>query len=245
VNVSSIIRRLEKALSESIGIRSEYWITDSGQLLNADDSGDYNHQAHVIDVICGIFRTAAGLPPQDNDDAVTCRTEIGDYLSDEYPDSDDPFTEYVEPQLVAKYGDPMTQDMRNQMSGHGDEDGYDFDARAFAVKWWGWIRVAGNEAEMRDFTPAMLKRAGVGFGQILEEEGEDDYDAFDAVPVTVSIYGKPGRVATTIGSLEAGKLERSDAPDPDQEALRAAGRAAADKLDRDSMPSFYKGRTGG
>jgi hypothetical protein len=240
VNAASIIRQLEEAV---ISLRSEWWITDTGDLLNADEHGDYHHQDHVIDVICGIVRTYAGMEPVDGDDATTCRVEVADHLFEEHPEMDDPMEEVIIPQIVRDYGEGMAKDMLNQISGHGDSDGYDYDARAFAVKWWGWIRVAGWEAEMRDFSPEMLKRCGSGLADIVEQDYADEMDGYEEVEIMVSIYGKPGRTRTTIGALESGRIERDNTPDTD--ALRAAGKAAADKLDRDATPAFYKGRSGG
>jgi len=241
MNAPSLIRQLQEAV---ISLRSEWWITDTGNLLNADEHGDYHHQDHVIEVICGIIRTHAGMDPVEGDDATTCRVNVADYLAEVYPDLDDPMEEIVIPKIMQEYGKEMTDDMLNQVSGHGDDDGYDFDARAFAVKWWGWIRVAGWEAEMRDFSPKMLKRCGSGLCDIVEQDyGYDQMDGYEDVEIMVSVYGKPGRTRTTIGALESGRIDRDNTPDTD--ALRDAGKAAADKLDRNLTPSYYRGSAGG
>lgn len=244
MNIPRLIRQLQEAHYGG-AFNGEWWIDDGGRVLYADgDHGDYNHEGHVIEILCGRLREAAGMEPTDQDDPVTCRTQIGDYLDEQGLDIDEAY-ETIWAALDKVEGAEAGAMARGLLGGRGDS----LDAREYAIRFWGWIRVAGSELEMRDFSPATLKRAGSGLAEILWENGnyeepdEEFGEGSAALPLVVSIYGSRERISTTLGDLEAGQLR------PDMQAALDAqtrnARAQVQRMDHELEPDFYRQRQGG
>ena len=229
-------------MESSVRLRGEYWITPDG-LVYVDDESNH-HEDRVMQVICMHVRDIAGMEQPDyDDDAVSCRTELSDHLDGMVgPDEDiDDVYDEIWTKMAKVLGKRQIAEEARILFGSSDQN---TDAREFAIKWWNWIRVAGGEAEMRDFTPSTLQKAGEGFLDILGEENEwDDDNDFDNVPVTISIYGTRKRITTTVGDLVKGNV--GDAEDANAETASAYARAAVAKMDQAAMPSYYRGQAGG
>lgn len=228
-------------MESNVRLRGEYWITPKG-LVYVDDESNH-HEDRVMQVICMHIRDIAGMEqPEYDDDAISCRTELSDHLDGMVGDGDiDELYDEIWVKLAKVLGgEKIAEEARVLFGGSGNNQ----DAREFAIKYWNWIRVAGGEAEMRDFTPSTLQKAGEGFLDILgEENGWEDDTNFDNVPITISIYGTSKRLETTVGALCRGSL--GEAGDASAETANAYARAAVAKMDQAAMPSYYRGQSGG
>jgi hypothetical protein len=112
-------------------VYGEWWITESGDALFADgDTGDYNHEAYVLESILGGHF--------DLDDPETPDMyEIGNLPSQELLESG------------------LSQEEINVITGFTD-------AREFAMKNWGWVRVADKYVQSWYITSSTLKNISEG-----------------------------------------------------------------------------------
>jgi hypothetical protein len=135
---SSWYRKIKTA-----SVRGEYWIDDRGECLEADgDSGDYNHERHVIETVqCQYL---------DNCDESMDWDEQVSEIGREHFESMTPEEQYI---IRGVYeNDPfdfgraalmergMTSEEWEIANGNGD-------VRLFAMINWGWKRVEGNNVE--------------------------------------------------------------------------------------------------
>lgn len=215
----------------TLAIHSEWWYTDSGDLLSATDGGDYNHEGHVMEAIIGEFCEVMGIDNQYATDATWFRTDVGDQVDwDAVPEGYDPIDEAGK---LMDHPPEMVREMRAFLGGSQK------DARAFAIKWWGWIRLAGPNAEAPNLAPAMLKRVYEAFATVyFEEESEE---APEDAEVTVSLLNGT-RHYVTLGALSMGTLEGAE--DADLAHLSRVSTEQVKQMDRDAQPAFYRGKLG-
>jgi hypothetical protein len=224
-------------------IQEEYWIDARGGLLNASENGEYNHEGHVIEIIVNQIFEFLDIEWTGGPDGIAARCTLND---DVFPrlygdDEDDPYGRLQREMVRARYFHGNLEEaeaaFRTFSGGESEKD-----AREFAIKYWNWIRVAGNYAELPNFYSDTLKHLGEAIATILEEEGyqeeiEDD-SWMDSTKIDVSIYGKRGRSTATVASLCDGKIEARGAD------LEYGAAAAVATADRQMMRPTYKGKFG-
>lgn len=157
--------------------RGEFWITGSGDVMEASGDGDYNHEGYVIDML------ARGII-EDSD--------IQSHAEGEYIDWDG-WVQEMEQYLMrekAALGTPIPegdeydavmQDILD--NGHAQEE-IDLvvgrgDAREYAMKNWGWKRLEGTNIETWNLSDKDLSAINSGL-----------YDAYGEIdPATeISIW---------------------------------------------------------
>jgi len=122
-------------------IYGEWWITNTGDVLYADgDTGDYNHEAYVLEAIIGN------------------RFDLDD---EETPD----FYEFENVPIEELQKAGMSQDEIDVI--YRKTDG-----REFAMKNWGWVRVADKYVQAWFLTGAILKNIANG---LYEAYGTDAF----------------------------------------------------------------------
>ena len=219
-------------------IRGEYWIMPDGSCVYADsDNGDKGHEAIVIETIIDKVCEVLGIDNDFECDAVYFRTSLYDGYFDQ--NEDDPWPK-VEEAAVRKgvfTSKEVTPAFDLIRSGSPD------DARAFAINYWRWIRVAGLNAEVPDMSERTLKRLGEGMLNAGEEEGVlfdgDEIELMNS-KVKFSTYdGSRGGIReATIGELLSGEAGggHSDLERTSKDVLRRADVAL--------QPSFYGSHLG-
>lgn len=216
-------------------IRGEYWILPGGDLLEASDHGEYNHEDHVIEHIIARITDALDLNFDEwGPDVHAFSGFMNEHVFPErYGDDEgDPWGRLAQ-ELVPVFGSLGT--VHEALTAlKADED-----ARMFAINRWEWLRVAGPNAEVPDLSRDTLERLGNGLFDILyEEEGELDEAEAMAVEIRVSTYrGRGAQHRTiTIGELLEGGAGSGHAG---LEAPPASGVAQTRKLDVAAQHPFY------
>jgi len=217
----------------NLSVQGEYWYTGGGDLLSATDGGDYNHEGHVLERIISAFCDVLGIENTWETDVGAFRSDLWDQTDwDAHPDGYDPLDE-VCLALSKNLPTEQVEQMRRLIGGA------QLDAREFAIQWWGWIRIAGPNAELPALDRETLRRAWEAFADIyFEEEGEDPPEG---AKVTVSLLNKM-RHKVTMEALERGTLE--DAADADLEHLSRVSTEQVKQMDRDAMHQVYRGKLG-
>lgn len=175
-------------------INGEYWVKEDGDVDYADgDMGEWNHEGIVIDLV---------------------RHEIADIFNiylDEYHDWDE-----VKQEIIEKYLEDLDENELKKYSQYYDDGEWDYhsliddhfedilkengineetisiaedqgDARAYALEHWGWKAVRGDNVETWELKPEDFDAIYTGLGEILEQEGIDEWDHPDE-ELEVSIY---------------------------------------------------------
>lgn len=237
----------------ALKVNGEWWYSDTGDLIFADgETGDYNHEAvvikTVIDLMCDVlgvenkwdcdrqwFRVALSDAPSEKGELqnaiIRCAKKAG-FKGDLW---DFEVYEYIMSELVRQgRSEEEVKGMSSVLNDH-------LDSREFSIRFWKWIRIAGNNMELPDLTPRTLKRAAEALEEIMIMDGAEmtDEDYLDTI-VTVSTYtGK--RNSVSLDNLSKGRLDGSDA---DLENLNVAAQAAVRNLNVKSQPSFYGNHLG-
>jgi hypothetical protein len=213
----------------------EYWITDTGGLIPAD--GDYgdSHEDVVIGIVITKILDAIGHGDLEFSDRVSFRCWLNDeYFPDAYGwDEEDPYGRLAK-ELSKSIKNPVEE--LKAITGHPEDD-----ARLVAINLWGWIRLAGFNAELPSLSERNLKRLGEGILDALFEEGEEgDEDEMMKISVRVSTYsGKNSQNRSmTIGEL----IDNSGGTSGANFAQSASG--ALRKADVAMQPAFYGARLG-
>ena len=244
LNITEAVNRLLEDCSD-LKVRDEYWITPEGTLHANGDNSDYNHEGHVIEHVINLISDHFGLEWDGGPDGVAFRTMLNDEVFPERygDDEEDPY-QRMRDELVAGGVFRSQQEAEAATSTFG---GNDDDARAFAINYWGWIRVAGPNIEVPDMSERTLKAAGEALADIVFEESDcDDMEAINAIPIRVSTYSGrralgSGRREATIGELIAGE---SGAGNTELADIAKSGGDAVRKMDTALQNPYYKGRLG-
>jgi hypothetical protein len=205
----------------------EYWITNDG---NIPADGEYSHEDVVINTVIRKILDAIGYEDMGFDNRIEFRGWLNDvYFPDAYGwEEEDPYGKLVQKLKGVFYGDP-----REELS---VITGTDEDARIIAINKWNWIRLAGFNAEVKDFSERTLKRLAEGILDVIYEEGFDgDEDGLMSIRVNTSTYtGRNSQNRSmSIRELLSGEggeggLEYSGSS---KEGLR--------KMDTSSQPKYY------
>jgi hypothetical protein len=234
----TLTERIERAIlcETKLNLSGEYWYTGSGGLLNADEDSDYNHEGHVIEVVITQLCELLGTENIYGPDWVAFKEDVsnGQFSAQLGEDLDEALDELVR-MLGREWGDQVAQDAFSAMR--------ESDAREFAIKHWGWIRIAQNNMELPNLLPKTLKIAAEAFQDALTGEYHDvgDEDLIDTT-VYVSTYKGVGK-QVTISSLMDGRIEAIS--DLNSDNLKKAGSAMVDKMNRAISPAYYGDSSGG
>ena len=216
-------------------VQEEYWITPN-QVLHATGEGEgYNHEEHVVDTILIQFIQSVRSSPIgdafDHDwlqeygcDYTMFREELLSAMDRAGMDDVD-FDDFI---MSGIKGVPT-----NEMKAMFDVVEGRLDGREFAITYWGWIRVAGNNVEAPNLLPVTLKKIGKALCDILFDEGDDpDHD----ITFSVSTYTGQ-RQDVSLNNLLDGRMEGIDS---NSEDLRQAGKRAVNALDQAAVHPFYQ-----
>lgn len=228
VSAISILIRTMKPLN----VHGEYWYTDGRDLITVDDGGDYNHEGYVLRSIIDLYCGALGLDNQFDTDTTWFRVELGD-REDTPPEGED-WMDEIEIRLKRDgISEGQIQNMRDLLNNHGD-------AREFAVKWWGWIRISHGAAELPKLTPDFLRRLYEALEEAFYEEQQEELQEFSDPTDTFQVSTYNGtRYVAEVGALKLGKLDGYRASMGAQSTPDAVK-----KLDLKDMPPFYRGHLG-
>ena len=236
---------------ETVSLSGEYWFDDSGTTMYADgDVGDMNHEAYVIQrcnsEILDHFHLNNG---GDYDTVETHQDTILDMIVED-SDIEDEDEKWEKRQELEN--DPADA-IINYLTQKGVKDvsdtvfiayGSSIDAREYAIKNWGWSRVAGDSIETKELTRETLRVIAHGINNALEEEGktyeyDETPDVLDLHEYGISTYtGK--RFNITLRDMESGNvegLERSDI-----EVAKSSATDQVKQMDMEKMPSYYRER---
>ena len=236
---------------ETVSLSGEYWFDDSGTTMYADgDVGDMNHEAYVIQrcnsEILDHFHLNNG---GDYDTVETHQDTILDMIVED-SDIEDEDEKWEKRQELEN--DPADA-IINYLTQKGVKDvsdtvfiayGSSIDAREYAIKNWGWSRVAGDSIETKELTRETLRVIAHGINNALEEEGktyeyDETPDVLDLHEYGISTYtGK--RFNITLRDMESGNvegLERSDI-----EVAKSSATDQVKQMDMEKMPAYYRER---
>lgn len=236
---------------ETVSLSGEYWFDDSGTNMYADgDVGDMNHEAYVIQrcnaEILDHFHLNNG---GDYDTVETHQDTILDMIVED-SDIEDEDEKWEKRQELEN--DPADA-IINYLTQKGVKDvsdtvfiayGSSIDAREYAIKNWGWSRVAGDSIETKELTRETLKIIARGINNALDEEGkiyeyDENPDVLDLHEYGISTYtGK--RFNITLRDMESGNvegLERSDI-----EVAKSSATDQVKQMDMEKMPAYYRER---
>lgn len=231
--MSSVRETKVLLLERAHQLSGEYW-WHNGTVTYADgDNSDTSHSIVVFERLISDYCDVIGIENTFECDIVMFRSSISD---DGYGlDEDDPIEDLTNRVIKQTGINQKEADTRRGIVFSGDG----MDPREFAIKFWGWIRIAGNNLELPDLKPATLKKAASAFVMALDDSGYgigEDEDLIDT-EVNVSTYNG-SRKTVSLSDLMDGRL--SSGVDADTEALRDAGSRAVANLDAEITHPFYK-----
>lgn len=160
------IKRAKQAGQDAklASMRGEWWIID-GQVSFADgDIGDIDHTGMAIQHAANIVMDAVGA---DYNGEYGILSEHQDIIKEQM--EEDGFQGSIQQYLIEK------------LEGHDDPEGIVMtaygsgDPRDYAIRKWGWQRVAGNDVETMYLSAEALSSIVSGLSEIMENEGID-YD---------------------------------------------------------------------
>lgn len=183
-------------------LRGEWWLDDSGQSMYADqDVGDMGHEGYVLERVVNEILEFFGV-------------FVGELrsveLSDYYNDIEEALTdkgELADPIDVARYEDDPGAFILDYMVKNGYENAEEVykmangqgDAREYAIRNWGWKRVAGGNVETQTLTAKDLRAIVRGL-----------YDAYEG---ELSGYAEMGEDEPTFNiEVRANRTYFSDVP---------------------------------
>lgn len=200
---------------ENTEIGGEYWITD-GYTQEAGGDGDYNHEAYAHEQVIRQVANSLDVDHHITDAEFIDWDEVQKNAVERYLESLD---EQQQMQLRQQLGMSPEEDLNDesekifgilaQQAGVDDEtlamaNGFG-DAREYAIKHWGWKRVAGNHVETWQLTPEDMKDIASGIGDI-------DDQLLDETPIYIYVYSTGQHHESTLGDLEQGRLEYTPVP---------------------------------
>jgi hypothetical protein len=222
-----------------VGIRGEYWIQD-GHVEFAD--GDVGDMSHVGIVIRSATIELIDLLGGDSGSSeYPGEEEIAEAIADEEFDPRDDLTldEKVRAVIQRDYeSDPQLPyylHLINVAFSHGN-----LDARTFAMQYWKWVWVRGNNATVWEINPDSLKQIKSGIGEILDGEGiEPDSEGYNEIEITIGSAKTGKRYDISLVDLEAGNF---DLAQTDYVAQASGPVAQVRQMDIDQQHPFYKNR---
>jgi len=139
-------------------IQGEFWIEDGGNIMEME-YGDYNHESYVI----------GSVQRQVVEEAYSDGLVENDYGNMEFVDWDSFYQEVQE-----KIGENEDVDQALANIGIGDEEsaiaqGYG-DVRIYAMKKWGWKRLAGSNVETWELSKGDMDTIASGLYEAYGEE---------------------------------------------------------------------------
>jgi hypothetical protein len=221
---------------ESRQIRGEYWITENGYAIQADDNSDYNHESYVIMQMQSDIASNFDIYYDENSsDWEELKELIVQKILKQHPEKNLYNSQYDPDEFIINHikNDPKIKEKMNIANGSGD-------AREYAIINWGWKRVAGNYIESKSLTSEDMKQISNGLYEI--DSGLDQNAKFH-----ISIYGGKN-YEVTLAELSAGKLysdehgfERARRQQQDMNKLRTTVAANQVRgLDLKSMNPHYQ-----
>lgn len=237
-------------VEETVGISGEYWFDENGNTQYADgDISDMNHEAYVIQTCQSEVLGHFGMGADEYGDMESYEEPILDIIVADMDIEDDDLREETLDKLKHDPSSAIIDYLKKQGVKEPDDlvmnaYGSSRDAREYAIKNWGWSRVAGDSIETKELTKETLKTIARGINNALEEEGkvykyEENPDVLDLHEYGISTYtGK--RFNITLRDMESGNvegLERSDI-----EIQKSAATDQVKKMDLEKMPSYYRER---
>jgi len=146
-------------MTKLAAISGEYWIDDSGNALFTDvDIGDYSHESYVIETVQMQYI-------EDADDWEEFKENIVQNHIEENPQDVNISPDDILAILLKNMG--MTDDEFLIAEGMGD-------ARKFAMKYWGWKRLEGNNVETWTLTNSDLNTIATGLWDAFDEVVESE-----------------------------------------------------------------------
>ena len=249
-DLSNYVSEEEPEELETIGLSGEYWFDEDGSTQYADgDISDRNHESYVIERCQSEVLGHFGLSVDEFGDMESYEEPILDHIVDDMDIEDDDLKEET---LENLKHDPASA-IIEYLKKHGEKDPDDLvmnaygssrDAREYAIKNWGWSRVAGDSIETKELTRETLRVIAHGINNALDEEGkiyeyDETPDVLDLHEYSISTYtGK--RFNITLRDMESGNvegLERSDI-----EVAKSAATDQVKKMDMEQMPAYYRER---
>ena len=176
-------------------VRGEYWIDNTGNVMEASGNGDFDHTAYVLDYAqhaltdgedyeeWKLSRTMEVLEEKkelleqqksDMEDAEQDTTQIDAQIYEIWEQSRDLNYHYYD--LLFENLPPDEKELLNVAEGHRD-------AREFAMKKWGWKRLESRHVETWTLTVRDLEVIANG---LYEAYGEDNEESL--MSETFSIY---------------------------------------------------------
>lgn len=181
-------------------LNGEYWITNDGTVMYADgDIGDYNHEGYVFEYMQNEIMDEFNVDDDSGDWERVKQKIVQEILDSEDEQTRAQLEEFVEDEgkealILAKLKEIDPQNAEEKMKiaeGLGD-------AREFAIKNWGWKRVAGNDIESSSLTPKDMQAIAQGIGDIHPDISDD-------ATFSISTYGNQ-HYDVTMKELESGRL---------------------------------------
>lgn len=148
-------------------IRGEWWIRDGAVDYADGETGEIDHTGLAIQHATQQVLDALGLEGN-GVSILLCDygDEIAEQFQEEGNEGEGTAEEYVL-RILTEAGEGDPADLHSLAMGNGD-------ARDYALKHWGWKRVADNTVETNTLTDDDLSDIASGLSDVIESEGLDD-----------------------------------------------------------------------
>jgi hypothetical protein len=174
--------RYKMDMRKFAAVRGEWWIVDGRAQYADGDVGDYNHEAMAIEAAQMILKDEMLKDPvlqqaaniifgeqgnYDSWDPIATRSYLLDWADGAMSNGE--LTEDEADDIYAAIANRTGVDRETiDVAMGGDHE----DARNFAMKKWGWKRLAGKTVEMWTMTPGDTKDLAEGIWDAYDDEAE-------------------------------------------------------------------------
>jgi len=194
-------------------VRGEFWINESGQVIEASGDGDYNHEGYVIETIKGLLSDGYEYEDWKNQQVLEILEEKKEELEEQKANLEEKGedTKPIDDALYEIWEMSQETEYHSYQLFLDNIDNLDFsiedfeiaegqgDARRYAMKNWGWKRLEGNNVETWSLTKGDMRVIADGL-----------YDAYDEAVknsnFNIYVYGNekyyPDVPWSTIESLD-------------------------------------------
>ena len=163
-------------------LRGEWWIDADGNAVFADgDIGDMNHEMLVIDHLTRELLEYFNVEPDEEYAGTLDNYEdaIAKEMEWDGEDTKEMIISYLEKNARKDFDPKQLDEAIDIAYGQGD-------ARDYALEWWDWIRVAGNNIQTHRITSETFKRMSDG---IMDANGNEEMEPGELFNIEVEKTG--------------------------------------------------------
>lgn len=190
-------------------VRGEWWIQDDGSAIYADgDIGDMNHEGYVINMICSDILNKLNInTDEDSPRLEDYENEIAESLSisKDQVQSRSELKKFLKEFILESFSKEFINDKQLEEYLEIALGSHRLDAREYALRYWRWKRMKGNEIETQNMSNEDLIIISRGIANAYGDEIDSDDEPFNIDVRSTRVYYRDVPLSV-IEERDAGKL---------------------------------------